>query len=114
MSRIERALTVIVGALIVGWLIGLAFGTLMESLAERGSVLKRPCEPQSSRSSVALTQPKPRKPGRPKLPKGDAKSSIVPIRLNAEDRKRIEAAARASNQSVSEWIRRTLSAAIGG
>jgi predicted HicB family RNase H-like nuclease len=48
------------------------------------------------------------------LPKGDAKSSIVPIRLNVEDRKRIEAAARANNQSVSEWIRGTLSAAIGG
>jgi uncharacterized protein (DUF1778 family) len=60
-----------------------------------------------------LTQPKPRKPGRPKLPKGDAKSSIVPIRLNAEDRKRVEAAARASNQSVSEWIRVALAAAIG-
>jgi uncharacterized protein (DUF1778 family) len=48
------------------------------------------------------------------LPKGDAKSSIVPIRLNAEDRKRVEAAARASNQSVSEWIRVALAAAIGG
>jgi uncharacterized protein (DUF1778 family) len=47
------------------------------------------------------------------LPKGDAKSSIVPIRLNAEDRKRIEPAARATNQSVSEWIRGALSAVIG-
>jgi uncharacterized protein (DUF1778 family) len=47
------------------------------------------------------------------LPKGDAKSSIVPIRLNAEDRKRVEAAARASNKTVSEWIRGALSAAIG-
>jgi len=61
-----------------------------------------------------MPQPKPRRPGRPKLPKGDAKSSIVPIRLNAEDRKRVEAAARASNQSVSEWIRGAVSAAIGG
>ena len=59
-----------------------------------------------------MTQPKTRKPGRPKLPKGDAKSSIVPIRLNAEDRKRVEAAAKASNQSVSEWIRTALAAAI--
>jgi uncharacterized protein (DUF1778 family) len=48
------------------------------------------------------------------LPKGDAKSSIVPIRLNAEDRKRIEAAARANDQTVSEWIRGAVSAAIGG
>jgi predicted HicB family RNase H-like nuclease len=46
------------------------------------------------------------------MPKGDAKSSIVPVRLNAEDRKRVEAAARASNQSVSEWIRGALSAAF--
>lgn len=60
-----------------------------------------------------MTQPKTRRPGRPKLPKGDAKSSIVPIRFNAEDRKRVEAAARASNKSVSEWIRAALTAAIG-
>ena len=59
-----------------------------------------------------MPQPKPKKPGRPKLPKGDAKSSIVPIRMNAEDRKRVEAAARANNQSVSEWIRGRLAAAI--
>jgi predicted HicB family RNase H-like nuclease len=60
-----------------------------------------------------MAQPKAKKLGRPKLPKGDAKSSIVPIRFSAEDRKRLEAAARASNQSVSEWIRGALSAAIG-
>ena len=65
-------------------------------------------------SSGILPQPKPKKPGRPKLPKGDAKSSIVPIRLNVEDRKRVEAAARASNQSVSEWIRGAVAAAIAG
>jgi predicted HicB family RNase H-like nuclease len=47
------------------------------------------------------------------MARGDAKSSIVPIRLNAEDRKRVEAAARASNQSVSEWIRGALTAAFG-
>lgn len=56
---------------------------------------------------------KPRKPGRPKLPKGTAKGSIVPVRFSPEDRKRVEAAARASGQSVSEWVRSTLSAAIG-
>jgi hypothetical protein len=60
-----------------------------------------------------MSQPKTRRPGRPKLPKGDAKSSIVPIRLNAEDRKRVEAAARAGNVTVSEWIRGALTAAIG-
>jgi predicted HicB family RNase H-like nuclease len=35
------------------------------------------------------------------------------VRLNTEDRKRVEAAARASNQSVSEWIRNALTAAFG-
>ena len=59
-----------------------------------------------------MPQPKPRKPGRPKLPKGDAKSSIVPVRLNVEDRKKVEAAARAKDQTVSEWIRGALTAAI--
>lgn len=56
---------------------------------------------------------KTRKPGRPKLPKGAAKGSIVPVRFSPEDRRRVEAAAKASKQTVSEWIRSTLSAAIG-
>ncbi len=52
-----------------------------------------------------MPQPKPKKIGRPKLPKGEAKGRIVPIRFNASDLKRIESAARASEQTVSEWIR---------
>ena len=56
---------------------------------------------------------KSRKPGRPKLPKGAAKGSIVPVRFSLENRKRVQAAAKASGQSVSEWIRITLNAAIG-
>ena len=59
-------------------------------------------------------QPKPKKVGRPALPKAHAKSSIMPVRFNTEDRKRVEAAAKASNQTVSEWVRRTLHAAIQG
>jgi len=54
-----------------------------------------------------------RKPGRPKLPRGAAKGSILPVRFSLEDRKRVEAAAKASGQSVSEWVRSTLAAAIG-
>jgi hypothetical protein len=54
-----------------------------------------------------------RKIGRPKLPKGDAKGRIVPVRFNGDDIKRIESAAKASRQTVSEWIRQTLSGAIG-
>jgi hypothetical protein len=50
--------------------------------------------------------------GRPKLPKGEAKGRIVPVRFNADEVKRITAAASARNQKVSEWIRSTLNAAI--
>jgi hypothetical protein len=49
--------------------------------------------------------PKPKKVGRPILPKGEAKASIVPVRFSPEDRKKVERAAKASNQSVSQWIR---------
>jgi hypothetical protein len=57
-------------------------------------------------------QPK-RKPGRPKLAKTEAKGSIVPVRFSPEERKRVEAAAKASNLTVSAWVRSTLAAAIG-
>jgi hypothetical protein len=50
--------------------------------------------------------------GRPKLPKGEAKGRIVPVRFNAIDLKRIEAAARASQKTVSEWIRGTIASAM--
>lgn len=52
------------------------------------------------------------KVGRPKLPKGEAKGRIVPVRFNAPDLKRIEAAARASQQTVSEWIRGAIASAM--
>lgn len=55
-----------------------------------------------------------RKPGRPKMAKGEAKGSILPVRFSPEDRKRVEAAAKASGQTVSGWVRSTLKAAIGG
>lgn len=60
-----------------------------------------------------MPQSKPKKIGRPKLPKGEAKGRIVPIRFNAGDIKRVEAAAKASRQSVSEWIRGAITTAIG-
>jgi hypothetical protein len=58
--------------------------------------------------------PKPKKPGRPRMAKGEAKGSIVPVRFSPEERKKVEAAAKASNQNVSQWVRSTLAAAIGG
>jgi hypothetical protein len=60
-----------------------------------------------------MPQPKPKKIGRPKLPKGDAKGKMVAIRFNGSDLKRIESAAKASQKTVSEWIRGLASAAIG-
>ncbi len=58
--------------------------------------------------------PKPTKPrmGRPKLPKGDAKGRIVSVRFNPNDLKRIELAARASQKTITEWIRGTVTAAM--
>jgi predicted HicB family RNase H-like nuclease len=45
------------------------------------------------------------------LAKGHAKAHIVPVRFTPELLKRIEHAAKASGQNVSEWIRNTLDAA---
>jgi predicted HicB family RNase H-like nuclease len=58
-----------------------------------------------------LRQPKARKVGRPKLAKGHAKAHIVPVRFNPELLRRVESAAKASGQNVSEWIRSALDAA---
>jgi len=56
--------------------------------------------------------PKPKKVGRPKLPKGEAKGKIVPVRFTGEALKAIESQAKANNKTVSEWIRGTVDAAI--
>jgi hypothetical protein len=53
-------------------------------------------------------KPKHKKPGRPKLAKGEAKGKIVPVRFATEGIRKIESAAKASNEKVSEWIRRSL------
>ena len=50
-----------------------------------------------------------KKLGRPKLPKGEAKGKIVPIRLNAEELKLFTKAANASeHKTLSGWIRHSL------
>jgi predicted HicB family RNase H-like nuclease len=55
---------------------------------------------------------KPRKVGRPAFPKGQAKARIVPVRFNPDLFRAVTVAAKASKQSLSEWIRYTLEAAI--
>ena len=64
------------------------------------------------REMETLIQPKQKKVGRPKLPKGEAKGRIVPVRFNPDEIKRITASAKASNKTISEWIRSTLNVAI--
>jgi hypothetical protein len=52
---------------------------------------------------------KAKKLGRPKLPKGHAKGVIVPVRVNPDDRKLFEKAAKESeHKTLSGWIRHTL------
>lgn len=69
-------------------------------------------ERQSYRSLEALSQQSKtrKKAGRPKLPKGEAMGSVIQVRFTAEDTKGIAAAAKASKQTVSEWIRSTIHA----
>ena len=57
--------------------------------------------------------PKPKKAGRPKLPKGHAKGRVLAMRLTDEEIKNFTAAAKAKKQTVSEWMRSTLNAEIG-
>ena len=59
-----------------------------------------------------MAQQKKAKMGRPKLPKGETKGRIVPVRFKAEDLKTMEAAARAAKQTLSEWVRSTIHASL--
>jgi hypothetical protein len=58
-------------------------------------------------------QPKPKKVGRPPLPKGDARAVMLRVRVTLDERLAIETVAKANNQNTSEWIRSTLTSAIG-
>jgi uncharacterized protein (DUF1778 family) len=54
------------------------------------------------------------KPGRPPLPKGNAKAAMLRVRATPDEMKAIESAAKASKLTVSEWIRSKLNAALQG
>lgn len=61
--------------------------------------------------------PKPenrRRPGRPRLAKHEAKGKIVPVRFTSAEIERIAAAAARKGQTVSQWIREMLNAAVEG
>jgi hypothetical protein len=55
-----------------------------------------------------LNQQKKRKVGRPKLPRGEAKGRIVPVRFTKDDLREMESAAQARGKRLSEWVRTAL------
>lgn len=57
-------------------------------------------------------KPKHRRAGRPPLPKGRAKSRVLLVRFTGEAMRAMKSVARAKRQSLSEWVRGTLSAAL--
>jgi hypothetical protein len=63
---------------------------------------------------IVPSQKKAKKVGRPKLPKGEAKGKIVPVRFAKAEYERLSRAAKASNSGISEWIRSTLLADLEG
>jgi hypothetical protein len=60
------------------------------------------------RQQLFVTQKQKPKMGRPKLPKGAARSEIIKTRVSPAERKVLEAAAESSGKEVSEWIRSVL------
>jgi uncharacterized protein (DUF1778 family) len=59
-------------------------------------------------------QPKPKKPGRPPLPKGSAKAGYLRVRVTPDELQTIESWAKKARQTVSQFVRSTLLATIGG
>ena len=57
------------------------------------------------------TQRKPKKPGRPKLPKGEARAETLRIRVTSSELKAYNLTAKNGKQTVSDWIRDALNAA---
>ena len=55
---------------------------------------------------------KARKAGRPPLPKGHAKAEFLRIRVTLEELRAIESKSKTTKQTMSDWIRSTLSAAL--
>ena len=59
-----------------------------------------------------MPRQKPKKAGRPPLPKGHARAGTLRVRVTPEELQAIEGSAKSKKQTVSEWIRSTLNAAI--
>jgi len=57
-------------------------------------------------------QKRAKKAGRPPLPKGHAKAEFLRIRVTPEELRAIESKSKATKQTMSDWIRSTLNAAL--
>jgi predicted HicB family RNase H-like nuclease len=57
-------------------------------------------------------KPKPKKAGRPPLPKGSAKAGTLRVRVTPNELRAIETKAKTAKQTVSEWIRSILNAEL--
>ena len=57
-------------------------------------------------------KPKRKKVGRPALPKGSAKAETLRIRVTPSELRTFAGLAKARKQTISEWIRSTLRAAV--
>lgn len=55
-----------------------------------------------------MPKTKPKRLGRPPLPKGAVRAKITPIRLQDDERTAFEKAAGQQGLSLSEWMRKTL------
>jgi hypothetical protein len=60
------------------------------------------------------SQPKPKRVGRPSLPKGEAKGETLRIRVTPSELRAFEGLAKAKKLTVSEWIRSTLGSNLNG
>lgn len=60
-----------------------------------------------------MPAPKRKRAGRPTLPKGNAKAVMLRVRITPKELKSFEAAAKATDQTMSEWVREKLIAEIG-
>jgi len=58
-------------------------------------------------------QPKPKRAGRPPLPKGNAKAGYLRVRMTPDELRVIEATARANSQTISQFVRGKLLATKG-
>jgi hypothetical protein len=59
-----------------------------------------------------MPKPKARKAGRPPLPKGNAKAEFLRVRVTPDELRAYAQSAKGKKQTVSEWARSTLNAAI--